>query len=828
MWFSEVVGSNWALGYAQSTDGINWQKIKSEPILLPTSDGSISEQHILEPWVIKTDKYHLWYNSATGSKYFIRHAVSDDGINWIKDSTYSLIGEKSWENNGVVNPSVVMKNNQYFMWYAGWGSGSPWKLGLARSTDGINWTKEETNPLSLPNLNHIGGHSVQYINNEFHIWYHTGSGMADTIYHAVSTDGMNWFCSDNNCLILKKSDQGFDKDIINDPQLIKINSQDYLYYSGHDGTKWQIGLATEGPIIAQSRKPIIIIPGLFGSWNKQALVYNENVNQSDWKINPFVHEYDAIIQTLENLGYEENIDYFVFNYDWRKGLNSLADDLNNYTQQFSNLTMKQFSIVGHSLGGLVARIYAQKYETDKINKLITVGSPHQGVAQVYKTIEAGDIDRFNNYVWLASKFLIQLYRDGLKTDKQIINEKIPSIKDLLPTYNFLKDSNNKEIPVSNMSIKNDTLISYNSTFPNIYSVITSFVGEKGNTLFGFKVLQRTTLDKLLDFYPDGRPIENFNQIGDYTVVSSSAKAGNNYKIFELGHNELIYKKESIKEILTSLDIPYQENQIIEGQGTTITPSLLFLVLSPAEMKVDINSNTYIEKDGLIFIENAQSGAYHLELTGKEKGSYQVLIGQIGEDSDQWSKIDGEITKSIPSSQVDKYEISFNQTNPTEIPVTFDTTIKRLIVENPSSVKYLTEAKKNYDKKKFILVKLNLEKTLQEIFKARKKADQSTKVKLLEIVNDIENLYSFYLKSSKLPVFEKKLKTEIFLSKKTVLLLESYLLWQKKFGKNVTEKALLLKIVEEKLSKAEQSIKIKNFYHAEILLKSVEYLFKEIK
>jgi hypothetical protein len=200
----------------------------------------------------------------------------------------------------------------------------------------------------------------------------------------------------------------------------------------------------------------------------------------------------------------------------------------------------------------VARIYAPKIRCRYINKIIiTVRlTLTKGVAQVYKTVEAWEIDRFNNYLWIASKFLIQLYRNGLKNDKQIINEKIPVLKDLLATYNFLKDVSLQEISVNNMKIKNDTLIFYNSSSANFNSVINSFVGEKGNTLFGYKVGPQTTLDYLLDLYPDGRPLENFEKIGDYTVLSSSSRFGENSKIFSLEHGQLIYKKESIKEILS--------------------------------------------------------------------------------------------------------------------------------------------------------------------------------------------------------------------------------------------------------------------------------------
>ena len=39
---------------------------------------------------------------------------------------------------------------------------------------------------------------------------------------------------------------------------------------------------------------------------------------------------------------------------------------------------KQVSIVAHSMGGLVARAYVRKYGGDKVKRVITIGTPHQG------------------------------------------------------------------------------------------------------------------------------------------------------------------------------------------------------------------------------------------------------------------------------------------------------------------------------------------------------------------------------------------------------------------------------------------------------------------
>lgn len=844
MWYQGIGNSNlWNIGLATSNDGINWQKNENNPLLTPKNENNVVETGIVEPTVVKTDIYRMWYNSQNNDVYKIRLATSSDGIHWQNYPGYVLVGQAAWEAKGVANPSVIFREGKFIMAYTGWGYSSGWRVGLAESTDGIYWTKSSGNPLNLPSLGHISGQSIYFFNNQYHLFYHTGGALPTDIYYVVSNDLINWQCL-GSCVVTHSDGSGFDGVMSVSPEPLFINNGIYLWYGGYR-TNWQIGLTTNG-LSNQFSIALVILPGLFASWNKQALIYNQPVNNSDWQLNPFVREYDGLKQTLINLGLQENRDFYIFPYDWRKNLNSLADDLNSYLNQLATSNQSpatNFNLIGHSLGGLVARIYAQKYGTEKINKLITVGSPHQGVAQIYKTVEAGELDKYDDYFWLSQKLLLQLYKDGLKSDKQIVNEKIPIVKDLLPTYNFLKNQNNQEISIQDMSIKNDTLLSYNSNLTNLPNLFQTLVGEKGNTLAGYKVGPRTTIDQLLDNYPDGRPIENFYQIGDYTVLSSCAQAGNNNKIFNLDHGEIIYKKEPIKEILNSFSIPYQENQIIEGAATKINPSLLFLILSPAQMEVTYYNNTYIEKDGLIFIENAQSGDYQLNITGKQKGDYQILIGQVGNDNDQWSSVYGTISADPSTSQSDEYLISFDQHSPLEFPLYqndplqyFDLSINRLIGIDSrlhishlkTAIKRLIEARANYLKKDFSQLKFNLEHAQQNLFQARKKLDSETKYEILNLIDQLEFLYSLTLESSDFPVDSNKLFNEFNRNKKTISSLENHLLRQKEIGKNITEKALLLIKAKNKLLKAEENYSQNKFFYFQILIETTNELIKEIR
>lgn len=666
MWFMNIYQGKWVLDFIYSYNGIDWIKPYNDPVLVPNND----EDHIAHPTIIKENNiYKLWYSTLlyNDNKYHIKYATSTDGIQWNVSPIPHLSGQFNWEINGVENPYVLKKDNLYLMWYGAWGSN--FQISLATSYDGINWFKKGS-PIYLENnILHADNHNLKIINNLFHLWYLTGNGTREEIYHYISEDAFHWQCSEKSCLVLKKDNVNFPNEILNDSDTIIYNNNIYLYYSGiHDGT-WQIGLATEFPInltptpspTPTAQPPIVIIPGLFGSWNKEAILHNQKVNYNQWKIPSFIHEYQGLIDTLKNLGYQQNKDFYLFAYDWRQPIEKTIDDLNNFLDQLT-INNQQFHLIGHSLGGLIARIFTQKYP-QKIAKIISVGSPHQGAVQVYKPLSAGEIDRENTFMWLAQKLILVLNKTTLETDRETLQKKIPVAFDLLPIFAFLKDESGQLISTQSMILKNPTLPKFNFSFPQIYHQFTSLYATNIETPEYYTTQPPTVFDNLLGNYQDGRPVSLLKGSGDGTVLTKSAFEinDNDSLVFNnFNHGEIIYKKEVIKKILDTLNLNYDENNISEGKRTVISPSLIFLIRSPATMEVVApDNNHYFEEEGIIFIENATTGNYQLLVKGKEKGSYQIIVGQIAANNDLWETIDGSIETDQPENEVDRYQINFN-------------------------------------------------------------------------------------------------------------------------------------------------------------------------
>ncbi len=81
---------------------------------------------------------------------------------------------------------------------------------------------------------------------------------------------------------------------------------------------------------------------------------------------------------------------FEFFYDWRKSIADGADLLHNQILRWANETgADRFDLVAHSLGGLVARAYLEKHGPGRIDRLITLGTPHKGALVTFKAVVQG-------------------------------------------------------------------------------------------------------------------------------------------------------------------------------------------------------------------------------------------------------------------------------------------------------------------------------------------------------------------------------------------------------------------------------------------------------
>jgi len=152
MWYSGDDGVNGRIGYTVSNDGINWQKCASNPVLDIGPSGSSDDESVTEPSVIKDgNTYKMWFTANDSGP--VGYAISDDGINWTKYPRNPVLdfgAPGSWDDAEVDNPFVIKNCDVYEMWYGGRHNVSA--IGYATSREGIWWTKYGGNPVLRPGL----------------------------------------------------------------------------------------------------------------------------------------------------------------------------------------------------------------------------------------------------------------------------------------------------------------------------------------------------------------------------------------------------------------------------------------------------------------------------------------------------------------------------------------------------------------------------------------------------------------------------------------------------------------------------------------------------
>lgn len=648
-----------SLGYFESINGSDW--VMRKEVLNIGSDLS-------NPRILKTQAGYFLFVTRLESDRTYQIYLSNCDINL--NCSESLLPVISADNSnktekyGVFAGSPFQQGNRTYLFFSARGENG-FKIKLAYSENLITWQRCPNDREFL----YDGDGPFPYISDNYlYLFFHRSDNSGIKIARTSLPLTCDSVFEDQGYLLVR--DKSYDLRHLIFPSVLNVNEELKIYYSSFgDDYQWHLNLACTGqgclspstlptPTIFFEKIPIIIIPGTFASWNRDAILHNKEVSYKDWKLQNFVKEYDGLINTFVNLGYEINKNLFIFPFDWRQEIEKSADNLDSFLSEktWINNPDRKINIIGHSLGGLIGRIFTQKSK-DKVNQIITVGTPHQGVVQVYKPIESGEIDRDNTFFWLALKIVLILNKSKIESDRVTLANKFPAAKDLFPTFNFLKDLAGNEINFNNLEIKNILLPQYNQSFSDIFPLFTAIYGEDGkNTPAGFIIEPQSSLEKLLGNYLDGKPKDPYFDLGDYTVLSRSAKQDNDAEKLNLDHGSLIYKKDGIKKILDILKIKYEDSQIVEGKGTKIDSSLIFLIKSPATMEVELNNNIYSEEDGIIFIPNAQSGNYNLKVKGTDKGRYEVVIGQISENNDLWESINGE----TDVSQVDDYYILYNR------------------------------------------------------------------------------------------------------------------------------------------------------------------------
>jgi len=206
MWYSGGTFSPpWQVGYATSTDGLEWEIYSHNPVMEAGAPGSWDEWEADGPTVLKDGAvYKMWYYGCTAdySECSIGYATSSDGVNWTKHAGNPVLEATpgGWDESGLSFPRVIKNGATYEMWYHSDG-----KIGHATSPDGIVWTKYAANPVLSEGWDSAGvGLSTILLDDDtYNLW--TSSGVDETrgIGYFESSDGILWTQPVSNPLLTR-------------------------------------------------------------------------------------------------------------------------------------------------------------------------------------------------------------------------------------------------------------------------------------------------------------------------------------------------------------------------------------------------------------------------------------------------------------------------------------------------------------------------------------------------------------------------------------------------------------------------------------------------
>lgn len=239
--YSGFDGHTWRTGAAFSNDGIAWSG--RAPIVAPdpsTWEGSyIAANGSALAW-----GGAIWYWYQAGSPPRIGLARSADGRQWTKRAAPVLeLGPRgSWDERGLGDPYVIEAGGHLYMFYLGMDRARRQRLGVARSDDGVTWTRLRSNPIlelgDAGAFDEAGlGEPAVWSSNGHYWMLYTGRDRNEVrrIGLADSTDGVRWTRSDRAVILAGR--QSWNSKVVCDPSVEPTPDGVRVWFGGGDAAR---------------------------------------------------------------------------------------------------------------------------------------------------------------------------------------------------------------------------------------------------------------------------------------------------------------------------------------------------------------------------------------------------------------------------------------------------------------------------------------------------------------------------------------------------------------------------------------------------------------
>lgn len=193
--YSGFDGTAWHTGLAVSTDeGLSWTK--QAKLLSPPPAGYIAANGSA---LRAGNEFLYWYQAGKVPRIELARSAGGRAFSRHAGPVIDLGPRGSWEERGVADPYVVRFGGAFYAYYLGQDRAKQQRLGVARSADGVTWTKLRSNPvleLGEPGTfdeNGLGEPAVWFWGGSYWMLY-TGRDRNEVrrMGLAQSRDGVRW------------------------------------------------------------------------------------------------------------------------------------------------------------------------------------------------------------------------------------------------------------------------------------------------------------------------------------------------------------------------------------------------------------------------------------------------------------------------------------------------------------------------------------------------------------------------------------------------------------------------------------------------------------
>lgn len=313
-----------------------------------------------------------------------------------------------------------------------------------------------------------------------------------------------------------------------------------------------------GPQFLSTRLAENGIDPLFPEYNiKVAPIRNDTSNtlRDEFEEEP-LDLFKGFFDNLEANGYilddfdddfSEGENLFCFSYDWRKDNAYNAELLSEFIDSVLNWTgANHVNLVGHSMGGIVAKTFIKMFDNSRVEKLVFIGTPHLGAPEVLTVMLNGKL-----FEWLNNFATNFFFRE--------LGRNLPSCYQLIPTRSYFDlslhngFSNGVEVYSECFQLLNGNYLTYDELIQYLRNYESPIGEDLNDALLDDSEIFKETIDTV-----DFGDVQVFNIVGynNWTI-------GKNRETLDPIFNWIVIKDE--RNLNGDYTVPLRSAELINGR-----------------------------------------------------------------------------------------------------------------------------------------------------------------------------------------------------------------------------------------------------------------------